>query len=296
MKDLTSTMKKISFLLLTILLLTACGQVKSEPANEKSKTETKTEKVISLEPGKTTLDYPIVTTTAQPGDYVLAASKSAFDEAIKNNDDSPILTFHPAKVLVAGEAESALEDLTGKKFSMPNSLIIPIKKADLVKKGDIVLTWLQSSSGLIERALVLEEGENPKVRYLDEMYDYEENLLANSFHKLTGELEPGIGVATKDGGRYYEGTVINIAGDKALISEFAGALRVEDTANLKVLPLKFDFKVGDTVMAPVIGAFQKVTVKEIKKEIGQIMGEYEFAGSKSVEPFVLGKITKEELK
>lgn len=289
-------MKKFSFLILSIIVLTACGQVKQEPESETPKTETEIEKPITLEPGKIPLEYPIVKTTAQPGDYVLAASKSALDEAVKNKDDSPILAFHPAKVLVAGEAESALEDLAGKKFAMANSLIIPIKKADPVKKGDVVLTWLQSSSGLIERALVLEEGENPKVRYLDEMYDYEENLLTNSFHKLTGELEPGIGVATKDGGRYYEGTVINIAGDKALISEFAGALRVVDTATLKLLPLKFDFKVGDTVMAPVIGAFQKVLVKEIQKEIGQIMGEYEFAGSKSVEPFVLGKITKEELK
>lgn len=286
----------LSLIILSIAFLSACGATQTKtmpPKADSTKAETE---IIELEPGKIPLDYPVVKTTAQPGEYVLTVSKSALDEAIKNKDDSPILSFYPAKVLTPGEEESELEDLTGKKFSMANSLIIPIAKADPIKKGEIILTWLQSSSGLIERALVLEEGENPKVRYLDELYDYEENLLANSFHKLSGELEPGIGVAIKDGSRYYEGTVINIAGEKALVSEFAGALRVEEISNLKILPLEINFKVGDTVMAPVIGAFQKVTVKEIKKEIGQIMGEYEFAGSKSLEPFVLGKITKEDLK
>ena len=97
---------------------------------------------------------------------------------------------------------------------VPNSLLIPIYKGATAKKGDIVLTWWQSGSGM-ERAIVTDDSDptQPKVHYLDLSYKGDgsgfaekhdnEQLKPNSFVVLNdGEWQPGAPLAVKDDGKY----------------------------------------------------------------------------------------------
>lgn len=248
--------------------------------------------IVKREAGQLSFTYPDVTLTAAEGDYVLAPSQVSVDEAFQKKEEKPVFIFYAAKVVTVGEKESTLEDLAGSTNSIPNALIVPIKPNQTSVKGDILLTWWQSGSGLM-RAIVTEGGERPKVRYLDDFAKEEETLESDSFHKLTGVLEPGASVAVKDGASYRQATLINVSGSKAIINGWGGSTSVVEASTLKALPVTFSAKVGDEVMAPVIGTYDKVIVKSIDAAVGQVVAEYEFAGEMSSETFFFGDVVKD---
>lgn len=288
-------MKKILLVLLMATLgmtVSGCGT-----ANQSAGEETKPAETVAAntaDDGYLPVDYPIVKTTAVAGDYVLAPSRTSVDEAFTKGLDNTTVIYYTAKMVTPGDAASVVQDLPGTSGKIPNSLIIPLKKGATAEKGDIILTWWQSGSGLM-RAFVTEGGATPKVRYLDSFATGEETLLADSFIKLTGGLEPGVSVAYKnaDSGRFEHAILANVAGDKAIILGFAGSLEVVDKSSLTVIPLSLDIKVGDTVLAPIISSYDTVTVKEIKADIGQITGEYKWVDEVKNEPFMFGDIIKE---
>ncbi|MFA7686139.1 MAG: hypothetical protein WCX95_05080 [Candidatus Gracilibacteria bacterium] len=290
--------KTLLALLLAVVVSTSlvgCGTAKPEGDNTAADNGKTTEAVAkTADNGYLPVDYPVVKTTAVAGDYVLAPSRTSVDEAFTKGLDQTTMTFYAAKMVTPGEAASVLEDLTGTKGTIPNSLIIPLKKGETADKGDTLLTWWQSGSGLM-KAYVVEAGATPKIQYLDDFVTDQETLLADSFIKLTGELEPGVSVAAKDVeyGSFDHAVVANVAGDKVVIIGFADSVEVVDKANLTVLPLNPEVKVGDTVMAPIISSYDPVVVKEVKADIGQIIGEYTWVDEVKNEPFMFGEIVKE---
>lgn len=293
--------KTLLALLLAVVVSTSlvgCGA--TTPATDEAKTPADTATTTTEAPTKTAdngyipVDYPLVKTTAVAGDYVLAPSRATVDEAFTKGLDQTTMTFYAAKMVTPGEAASVLEDLTGTKGTIPNSLIIPLTKGGTVEKGDSLLTWWQSGSGLM-KAYVVEGGATPKVQYLDDFVTDQATLLADSFVKLTGELEPGVSVAVKDAqyGSFDHAVVANVSGDKVIVIGFASSVEVVDKANLTVLPLNPEVAVGDTVMAPIISSYDPVVVKEVKADIGQIIGEYKWVDEVKNEPFMFGEIVKE---
>lgn len=281
-------MKKIMSALAMVVVavgLSACSKATPAPAAPAPAT---TQASPAQEPGKTALDYPVVeSTSAKAGDYVLVPMKSTVEE-LRTKADATVI-FYAATMTTPGSKESQVEDLTGDKYAVPNSLILPLKSGESVKAGDLVATWWQSGSGLTQ-AIVQEGSATPKVAYLDKSMTGVDTLKENSFTKLTGGLDLGAVVAVKDGSSYTSAVLVGRADGKALVSGWAGSLKVVSESDLKALPVKPSVKAGDKIMAPVIGTYQEVTVKEVDAKAGLLKCTYDWAGSPSEENFYFGQV------
>lgn len=155
---------------------------------------------------------------------------------------------------------------------MPSSMCIPLPEKQKAKKGDILLTWWQKGSGM-SHAVVVDDSNplTPKVNYLKNVGG--EELKPNSFIVLkSGKMMPGAPIAYKgDHDKWRTGTVINIADGKVLIYAFGSKLKTAKLEDCKVIPLKPDYKVGDSVMSTFVDSFEDgYTVKEINLETGKV--------------------------
>ena len=158
--------------------------------------------------------------------------------------------------------------------AVPTSMCIPLPEKQKAKKGDILLTWWQKGSGM-SHAVVIDDSNplTPKVNYLKNVGGDEE-LKPNSFIVLkSGKMVPGAPIAYKgDNGKWHTGTAINIADGKVLIYGFGSKLKTAKLSDCKVLPLKPDYKVGDSVMSTFVDTFEDgYTVKEINLEKGKVI-------------------------
>lgn len=284
MMTLGSTM-----LLGAFMLLCSCGG-----STETKEVKTDSIQTTEVQIGSIPFDYPVVeNTTAIGNEHVLTPSRAFLDDAIKNGGESASFIFYANKMVTPGKGESDIQEISG-AVKIPNSLIIPIPGGQEAKKGDIVLTWWQSGSGM-QRAIVVNDA-NPKepvVRYLDLDYDnpaknakgigigqMEETLKPNSFVKITAEWQPGTAVAYKKDGYYYHAQVINVAGDKVLLNGFAGKMIAIAKTECVAIPVKLDIKAGDAVQVPYIGQYKNGKVNKVDAKIGRAWVEIEFGGSK----------------
>lgn len=236
-------------------------------------------------PGEIPFDFPTVALSAKPGDFVLAPSRHFVDDAFNRGADQQTFIFYAANVVEPGAAESKLKTLAGKDETIPNSLIIPIKKGEKAKPGDVVLTWWQSGSGM-QRSIVVAGGTDtePKVRHLD--LDLEnpggaalrdDPLKPDSFQKIDGDWAPGRTVAAKEpGGGYKYGIITTVAGDKVLAVGFAGRMKVYNKADLVQLPVAPAVKQGDTVFVPYLGTFYRGTVEKVDAPVGRVYTKFAF--------------------
>ena len=239
------------------------------------------------------VDFPVVTTTAKPGEWVLSINKLQYDRFTKDPEKENVIFYHQ-EFSSAGPKESKFKDVSG-DTAVPNSLIVPIAKGGKAKVGDIVLTWWQSGSGM-QHAIVVEakDGKAPTVRYLDIDYDnpakgpdnktligqMDEKLKADTFVVIKKPFDPGSTAACKDGSDYKLGHVIRVASDKVLLSGFAGHLVVRAKKDCKAMPLKPTTKAGAKVMAYWVGTMKAATVTKVDAKIGRIWVKYDGMGDK----------------
>ena len=231
------------------------------------------------EAGKIPLNYPKVATTAKAGDWVLAPPRLWVDQAFQKGADKQTFIWYAASMVQPGPAESRIKDLMGKEAVIPNSLIVPIRKGEKAKVGDVILTWWQSGSGM-ERAMVVKGGTPtaPMVRYLDMDLDNpsgcgkkEDTCKPNSFHVLKKPMEPGTAVAYKDKTwGWKHGIVGNVSGNKVLVIGFAGSLVVMPKADCLALPIRPAVKKGDACMVPNAAVFVKAKVEKVDPVIGRV--------------------------
>ncbi|MBO4786636.1 MAG: hypothetical protein IKZ61_00435 [Prevotella sp.] len=212
--------------------------------------------------------------------YVLFPSSyaSAMEKGEDINGKTAI--YYNRELAEAGETNSKL---SGNDVRYPNNLLIPLYKDAKAKKGDIVLTWWQSGSGM-ERAIVTDDSDpaTPKVHYLDLSYKGDgsgfaekhdnEQLKPNSFIVLNdGEWQPGAPLAVKVDGKENKGILVNAVGDKVLYLGFAGKLIEANKSDVKLLPIKPAVNVGDNVKAVFVGTFSKdAKVTKIDSKIGRV--------------------------
>lgn len=235
------------------------------------------------------LDFPNSTLEAEFGDYVLAPTRAALDEAATEGAENTTFIYYMAEVAEVGAEASTLTEIN-EEVTIPNGVIIPIAKGETASVGDTVLTWWQSGSGLT-RAYVVEGGTDtkPMVRYLDTDYDSEpEQLKADSFVKITAEWQPGTSIAVKNGSEYDHYQVLKVSGDKILASGFAGKMEVVDKADAVAMPIKLSVSVGDTVSVPFIGSYSEGTVTAVDDANGSIDVEVEFGGDMEVDTYAYG--------
>lgn len=239
-------------------------------------------------PGRIPLDYPVVPTTAKAGDWVLTPPRLWLDQAFEKGVQSQTFIFYAATMVKPGAAESTVKDLMGKESTMPNSLIVPIRKGEKAAVGDVLLTWWQSGSGM-QKSIVIQGGTptQPKVLHLDISYENParvgkkpDTLKPGTFHRLGKALEPGTMVTFQEGPSWKVGQVLNRTSEQVLYLGFAGRIGVVPTKACHALPVRPPaLKAGAEVMARSnLGSLQPARVSKVEAEIGRVFVTFPKAG------------------
>ncbi|MBO4397915.1 MAG: hypothetical protein J5805_05200 [Bacteroidaceae bacterium] len=228
-------------------------------------------------------DFPsdIALKDATDGSWALSCY-TFYPNAIEDGKDltTSTLIFYSTDKTKYGEGTSQIGDA-----NMPNSLVIPIPADQKAKKGDVLLTWWQSGSGL-QRAIVIDDADpsQPKVQYLDLSFSedgtgmaqkFEDQLKPNSFIVLKdGEWTPGAQVACCDENNNYKaGTIINATDDKVLVLGFADKIKAYDKSNCKLVPAYESLNVGDAVSKEFVGTYntsKDYKITKIDKTLGRV--------------------------
>lgn len=309
-------MTKILFLLVGILAISACSKTETntntpKPANAAASapkdTSIKPPSFSSSAPDtaeavKFPFDaFPKVETTAKPGEYVLAPSYNWIKDAVEKGVETTSFIWYAQKMAASDKENSEIQFMSERK-KVPNAYIIAIPPKQTAKKGDIILTWWQSGSGM-NRAIVLDDAEptTPVVRYLDIDFTnpaksrdgsttigkMNEKILPDSFFKLK-EWDAGTTVAIQDGANLKKGRVIRVAGDKVLVMEGIGKLAVY--AKKDCNPLVPNVKAGDRVKVPFVGTFKDATISSVDEKIGRVF--VKFDGDQEEKAIAFGDVMK----
>lgn len=299
-------MKKLCLVICVALSLSACGsaeksETKTAATNSGNSAPANTANNIA-KPGNSPAvdpnmqatfpfkDFPAVETTAKAGEVVLVPSYNWLQDANVKGADKTGMIWYQQKMSAPDKEMSEVEFLMGEKKKVPNAYIVAIPAEGKAKKGDIVLTWWQSGSGM-ERAIVVDDGNpsEPVVRYLDIDYDnpaksrdgkttigqMEEKLKPNSFVKINAPMEAGTTVAVQDGADMKAAQVIRVAGDKVFVRGFAGITGVYDKSRCTSVPLRSSAKVGDKLKAVWVGSFKDGTVTKVDPKIGRVFIKFD---------------------
>lgn len=293
-------MKK-SILFVTVLTmayaLASCGGSNKPKENkEENNQEQPTEQVVeetTPEPEVKGFPWDFPEGNANVGlaeDQAALSIHTFYPDKLKESDDPANETyiFYNTTVKSVGETTSIVKDF-GSDVEMPNALIIPLPGGQKAQKGDIILTWWQSGSGM-ERAIVTDASnpESPKVDYLDLSYKDDgtgfaqdhanEQIKPNTFTVLKdGEWQPGAQIVVTGDGSYEAGVLVNCTDDKVLLKGFAGKLEVFKRSACKVVPLKQNLKVGDEVMAIFTSSYKTgYKIKKIDEKVGRVWVEGPF--------------------
>lgn len=248
---------------------------------------------VGVDPTAMPLDFPSSTLEAEVGDYVLAPTRAALDEAATEGVDNATFIYYMAEVAEVGETASVLTEIVD-DVTIPNGMIVPIPAGQTAAVGDTVLTWWQSGSGLT-RAYVVAGGTatEPMVSYLDVGTlgeDEPEQLKADSFVVITDPWQAGTSIAVKNGSEFDHYQVLKVSGDQVLVSGFAGSLEVVSKTGAVTMPLKPVVSVGDTVSVPFIGSYSEGTVTAIDDVNGTVDVEVEWAGDLETDTYAYGSV------
>ncbi len=270
-------MKRLAVLLsLSSLVLSGCiGSPAATPATTPAPTAAVVP--VAAPEGSVPFDYPVIaSTTGVMGDNVLTVTS-----ALKGKDDTYI--YYNAVMSAPGTNVSKVKSF-GSELSIPNSMIIPLPKGEKVKKGDIVLTWWQSGSGM-ERAIVTGgTATQPTVRYLDmdanSSSDKEDTLQPDTFVKIADGWNAGVTVGCMDATstNYGKYQILNATDSKVLVGGWAGSIKTFDRSKCFVVPVVPTVKVGDSVYIPNYGSFTAGKVKKVDAALGRVTVTYSFGG------------------
>ncbi|MEZ5428142.1 MAG: hypothetical protein R2747_17855 [Pyrinomonadaceae bacterium] len=275
---------------------------KEDPAKPEDKKEEKPE---NAGPVKFPIDgFVIEETTAKAGEYVLVPSYNWLTDAQEKGLDKVTMIFYAQKMDTPGKEMSKVKFMSD-SHDVPNAYIIPIPAGQTAKKGDILLTWWQSGSGM-NRAIVTDDSDpkRPVVRYLDIAYDnpaksrdktttigqMDEQLKPDTFVKISGPMQPGSATAIQDGGDLKHGLIISMTDDKVYVKQFAGKTGVYDRDKCQGVPLVPDVKAGDTVKAERFGKFSSGIVSRVDPKIGRVF--IKFDGSQDEKAIPFGDVMK----
>jgi hypothetical protein len=235
-------------------------------------------------PGEIPLPWPVQKPPAKAGDFVLVPSRQFLDAAITAGRPDGFI-YYAAYLVEPGEKESKVKGLAGSEFTMPNSLIIPVKKGQTAKKGDIVLSHWTSGSGMQRGIVVGGTATEPEVLYLDIGYDNPsgwgkktDKLKPDTFHGLTGTWQLGTTAACKDGSDMKTGRLVGLTATDVLLLSDAGSLSMAKKDTCQSLPIVPKVKKGDKVKVVQYGHLADGTVDKVDPAIGRVFVTTQFAG------------------
>ena len=228
--------------------------------------------------GRIPLDFPVVATTARAGDFVLAVPSKWIGEAFQKGIKNQSFLYYGGWMLSPGPKESRIRGRSGEVDTVPNSVIIPIRRGETARPGDVVLTAWASGFGM-QRAMVVrgKSRKSPRVRYLDMKYENPaglaretDTLQPHTFHKLREDWEPGTSVAIGDDSGFRHGIVVAVHEQQLLTIGFGRKLEVVDRSDCLPLPVHPRLKRGEAVSVPFLGRFYPGTVKRPSARIGRV--------------------------
>ncbi len=298
---------KFKLLIITTAVTTflSCGNSTKSTGDSEKKDSIKTEKETSKNDGKIDpfKDFPKDPITANAGDYVLTPSENWQRDATDKGADKVTFIFYDQKIASVGNEYSKIDFMSNKGVEIPNYMIIPIKSGQTAKKGDIILTWWQSGSGM-KRAIVVDASNpsEPIVNYIDIDWNnpaknsagigigqQSEKIKPNTFQVINNMWDAGSSLAAKEGNDYKLVTVIKVSGDKVLTSGFAGKMKVYNKSDCTPIEIKPNVKAGDKVQIPWVGTFKNSKVQKVDAKNGRVWCDNPF----SKEPLVIafGNVT-----
>lgn len=276
----------------------------AQPAGEPKLSEAKPPSVASSAPDTAEAvkfpydDFPKVETTAKAGEYVIVPSYNWIKDAAEKGVDSTSFIWYVQKMAAPDKENSEVQFMSERK-KVPNAYIVAIPPGQKAKNGDILLTWWQTGSGM-QRAIVVDDKEpaTPVVRYLDIDYDnpaksrdnvttigkMDEKIVPDSFVKIK-DWDAGTTVAIQDGANLKKGRVIRAAGDKVLVLEGVGKLKVYPKSACKPVVITPSVKEGDRVKVPFVGNFKDATVSKVDAKIGRVFVKFDGQSDEKAIPF-----------
>ena len=239
--------------------------------------------------------FPDVPTTARAGEYVLTPSYNWLVDAEKKGADKVTFIFYTSRMVEPGATDSRLESF-GKITLVPNALIVPLAAGGRAKKGDILLSWWQTGSGM-QRCYVVnaDNPAQPEVVYLEidwtnpargrdgkPLAQSVNRLKPDSFVQLEQVFSRGTTIAVLDATgyspRWRKWQVITVAGGKVLALGFAGRMAVFEQSACRPVPLRPDVKPGDNVHVPYVGSFVPAIVKRVDRDYGRVVCDITWGG------------------
>ena len=237
--------------------------------------------------GRIPLDYPVVGTSARKGDFVLAVPSKWIRRAFEQGANRQSFLLYGGWMLQPGPKQSKIRNRDGELDTIPNSVIIPIRRGERTRPGDILLTAWASGFGMQRAVVVRGKGRSnrPAVRYLDMKYENPagiaretDRLEPNTFHRLLGGMQPGTSVAIRDERGFRHGVVINVQQEKVLVIGFGRKLEVTARSDCVLLPMHPRLRRGDAVSVPYLGHFYPGTVKRVVHRIGRVFVSFQHEG------------------
>ncbi len=257
-------------------------------------------------------DFPMSTGEIFTDGELVLAPYTFYKVAIDDNEDlnKKSLIIYKTNLVKAG-AEKSVVNYSG-EYELPNSLIIGIPEGATAKKGDIVLTWWQSGSGM-NRAIVRDDSDPtaPKVDYLDMDMKLNpdgttsgfaeshanEQLKPNTFIVLhDGQWEPGAQVAhMNDWGKWVAATLIKATDDKVLVQDYGSKIAAYPRSDCKLIPMSDEgIKAGDEVFGAPINTYETFTVEKVDKERGRVWGTDRYGKRRIINILQATKVLEEK--
>jgi hypothetical protein len=235
-------------------------------------------------PGETPFGLPARGLAARVGDFVLVPSRAALERAFEEGVEEQTFVFYGATILELGPVETRVRYLTHEQRTLPNTLVVPIRRGELASRGDLVLTSHTRGAGLVRALTTGGEPGAPRVSYLDpvvhadEPASFEDVLPRDTFHVIREPGEPGSTVACGDG-REREALIVLKAFDEHRLGlGFAGRLRVVRADSCRALPIRAAPSGGQTVWFPQLSGFISGRVERFDPQTGRAWVTHEFAG------------------
>ena len=251
-------------------------------------------------------DFPQnIKINAEPGQTALSCQGLYFS-AIKKNEDltKSVLIWYNTTINKVGAEKSTVKKFN-EEVEVPNALLVPIAKGQKAKKGDILLTWWQSGSGM-QRAIVVDDSNpaEPTAVYLDLNWPDKaddpktaerrkgEQLKPNTFNVLKdGEWKAGAQVAYHSEGKWKSGTLLQTDGDKVLLSVFSSKLATANKSDCKLIPFKEKLKEGDKVWVVWLTGYEPgYTIEKLDLQAGHVYVKKD--GRSRVECKSIAQVTK----
>ena len=258
-------------------------------------------------------DFPMSTGEQFTDGELVLAPYTFYKGAIDDKEDltKKNLIVYKTNLVKAGAEKSVVNYM--EDYELPNSLIIGIPEGATAKKGDIILTWWQTGSGM-NRAIVRDDSNpaEPKVDYLDMSMSLDadgnisgfaeshanEQLKPNSFIVLhDGVWEPGAQVAHKnDWDKWVAATLIKATDDKVLVLDLGSKVAAYPREICKLIPMSDEgMKAGDEVYGVSGNIYtERFIVDKVDTERGRVWGTDRYGKKKILSILEVTKVLDDE--